>query len=64
MNGLQQVVVKNEALAKKRCDGVKKEGGALDSKVGVFAASGAEVVVVVVLTHKAGRAATGNKARG
>ena len=51
-------------VGQKRCDEVKKERGALDNEVGVLAGSGAEVVVVVVLTHKAGRAATGNKARG
>ena len=36
----------------------------MDNEVGVLAGSGAEVVVVVVLTHKVGRAAAGNKAWG
>ena len=47
----------------KRCDEIKQERGVYN-KVGGVVGSGAEVVVVVVavLTHKAGRARAGNKA--
>ena len=61
MNGLQSVVVEMRRWLK-RCDEIKQERG-VDNKMGGMVGSGAEVVVVVaVLTHKAGMTKAGNNA--